>query len=123
MPKLIVLDEAHKYVRQAFAAEMETGVNQMRHTATTVIIASQSPNVIPSSVLEKSSVVMLHQLTSGAQVRYVKKVVQGLASVDLKKLSQLQKGRGILWASESTDRRVMESGLEVSVRPRFTRHV
>lgn len=123
MPKLIVLDEAHKYVQKEFAKEMETVVNQMRHTATSVAIASQSPDSIPANVLEKSSIVLLHRITGPNQIRYLKKAVQGLSGIQASKVASLEKGHCIIWSSESTDSRVSNSGIEMVVRPRYTRHV
>ena len=123
MPKLIVLDEAHKYVRQDFAQEIVTVVNQMRHTATTVVIASQSSDSIPSDVLEKSSIVVLHQLTAPRQIRYLKKAVQGLARVSEKNVANLSNGHAIVWACASSDARVTDTGLPVMIRPRYSRHV
>jgi hypothetical protein len=123
LPKVIVLDEAHKYVKQEFADHIVTVVNQMRHTGTTVVIASQSPDSIPSDVLEKSSVVLLHRLTAATQINYLKKAVQGLSRIDNAAVSRLQKGHALAWANTSTDPRVTDMGLEVAVRPRFSRHV
>jgi hypothetical protein len=123
MPKLVVLDEAHKYVQKEFANEIVTVVNQMRHTFTTVVIASQNPDSIPSDVMEKSSVVILHQITSPNQMKYVKKAVEGLSSVPDRAVASLKKGEAIIWAAESTDPRVSEKGVKVKIRPRFSRHV
>lgn len=123
MPKLIVLDEAHKYLHKDFAKEMETIVNQRRHTATTVAIASQNPDSIPPDVLEKSSVVALHKLTSGKQINHVKKAVEGLSQISNSDVTKLKKGQAIMWSTASTDPRVTDAGLNVSVRKRYSRHV
>ena len=122
-PKLIVLDEAHKYVGGQLADEMETVVSQMRHSATSVVIASQNPDDIPKKVLELSSVVMLHRLSSPSQVKYIQGLSQGLRQIQAERVASLQKGHCIIWASDSTDSRVSESGIEIEVRPRYTRHV
>ena len=123
MPKFIVLDEAHKYVQKDFAAEIVTVINQMRHTFTTVIIASQNPDSIPKEVMEKSSVVILHQITSPDQMSYVKKAVEGLSSVSGPVVASLKKGEAIVWAAESTDPLVSKKGIQVKIRPRFSCHV
>ncbi|MBI4287924.1 MAG: ATP-binding protein [Chloroflexi bacterium] len=122
-PKLVVLDEAHKYVQKEFASEIVTLVNQMRHTATTVVIASQNPDSIPSDVIEKSSIVILHKLTSPNQTSYLRKSVQGLATVDADQVAGLQNGEAIVWASESTDSNVTKTGIKIKIRPRYTRHI
>ena len=123
IPKMIFLDEAHKYVQKEFADEIVTVVNQMRHTATTVVIASQNPDSIPSDVLEKSSIVMLHRLTSPNQAHYLKKAVHGLSKVPTDVVTKLKKGEAMIWATESTDTQAADSGIRVQIRPRFTRHV
>lgn len=123
MPKFIVLDEAHKYVQRDFAAEIVTVINQMRHTFTTVVIASQNPDSIPKEVMEKSSVVILHQITSPDQMSYVKKAVVGLSSVSTPVVASLKKGEAIVWAAESADPLVSKKGVQVKIRPRFSCHV
>jgi DNA helicase HerA-like ATPase len=110
-------------VQKEFADEIVTVVNQMRHTATSVIIASQNPDSIPSDVLEKSSIVILHRLTSPHQVGYLKKAVYGLSKVSDDAVAKLNKGEAIIWATESTDAQAAQSGIKVKIRPRFTRHV
>jgi hypothetical protein len=67
--KLVVFDEAHKYLQSEDGGDdlggsiIET-VRQMRHHGMRVVVSSQSPMTIPDELMELSSVVIMHKFHS-----------------------------------------------------------
>ncbi|KAJ6487297.1 hypothetical protein DFH09DRAFT_948759 [Mycena vulgaris] len=68
--KLIVLDEAHKYLTNSDSARLTQSVSNIirlqRHLATRVIIATQEPTVIPATILDLASIIICHRFSSPA---------------------------------------------------------
>ncbi|KAJ7782245.1 hypothetical protein DFH07DRAFT_728407 [Mycena maculata] len=68
--KLVVLDEAHKYLTNSDSARLTQSVSStirlQRHLATRVIIATQEPTVIPPTILDLASVIICHRFSSPA---------------------------------------------------------
>ncbi|KAF8651072.1 hypothetical protein AX16_004934 [Volvariella volvacea WC 439] len=74
--KLVVLDEAHKYLGDAGGSEKLTEsllsvMRQERHLNTRVIISTQEPTVVPAKFLELSSFVIVHRFTSPQWLRHL----------------------------------------------------
>ncbi|KAJ6536836.1 hypothetical protein B0H19DRAFT_1240702 [Mycena capillaripes] len=68
--KLIVLDEAHKYLVNSETARLTQSISNtirlQRHLATRVIIATQEPTVIPATILDLASIIICHRFSSPA---------------------------------------------------------
>ncbi|KAJ6487305.1 hypothetical protein DFH09DRAFT_1457014 [Mycena vulgaris] len=68
--KLVVLDEAHKYLTNSDSARLTQSVSNIirlrRHLATRVIIATQEPTVIPATILDLASIIICHRFSSPA---------------------------------------------------------
>ncbi|KAJ7146727.1 hypothetical protein C8R44DRAFT_17969 [Mycena epipterygia] len=68
--KLVVLDEAHKYLVNSDSARLTQSVSNIirlqRHLATRVIIATQEPTVIPPTILDLASIIICHRFSSPA---------------------------------------------------------
>ncbi|KAJ7675529.1 hypothetical protein B0H17DRAFT_839004, partial [Mycena rosella] len=68
--KIVVLDEAHKYLVNSDSARLTQSVSNIirlqRHLATRVIIATQEPTVIPATILDLASVIICHRFSSPA---------------------------------------------------------
>ncbi|KAF7344954.1 p-loop containing nucleoside triphosphate hydrolase protein [Mycena venus] len=68
--KLVVLDEAHKYLVNSDSARLTQSVGNLirlqRHLATRVIIATQEPTVIPPTILDLASTIICHRFSSPA---------------------------------------------------------
>ncbi|KIP08577.1 hypothetical protein PHLGIDRAFT_44166, partial [Phlebiopsis gigantea 11061_1 CR5-6] len=69
--KLIVLDEAHKYLSESQSGtsarltdSLLTVIRQQRHLATRVVISTQEPTVVPSKYLDLCSFVIAHRFSS-----------------------------------------------------------
>ncbi|KAF7342598.1 p-loop containing nucleoside triphosphate hydrolase protein [Mycena sanguinolenta] len=68
--KLVVLDEAHKYLVNSESARLTQSVSNIirlqRHLATRVVIATQEPTVIPPTILDLASMIICHRFSSPA---------------------------------------------------------
>ncbi|KAJ7753541.1 hypothetical protein B0H16DRAFT_1886945 [Mycena metata] len=68
--KVVVLDEAHKYLTNSDSARLTQSVSNIirlqRHLATRVIIATQEPTVIPPTILDLASIIICHRFSSPA---------------------------------------------------------
>ncbi|KAJ7854935.1 hypothetical protein B0H14DRAFT_2353441, partial [Mycena olivaceomarginata] len=68
--KLVVLDEAHKYLVNSDSARLTDSVSGIirlqRHLATRVIIATQEPTIIPPTILDLASIIICHRFSSPA---------------------------------------------------------
>eukprot|EP00698_Gefionella_okellyi_P020587 TRINITY_DN6481_c0_g1_i1.p1 TRINITY_DN6481_c0_g1~~TRINITY_DN6481_c0_g1_i1.p1 ORF type:complete len:339 (+),score=68.10 TRINITY_DN6481_c0_g1_i1:922-1938(+) len=76
--KVIVLDEAHKYMEtssNALANSVVSLVRQMRHTGIRVVISTQNPSVLPKELLELVSVVVLHHFFSPSWFHYLQSML------------------------------------------------
>jgi hypothetical protein len=70
-----VLDEAHKYLTNSdanqFTRTICSVIRQQRHLAARVIVSTQEPTVVPSSVLDLLSWVVCHRFSSPSWVRHL----------------------------------------------------
>ncbi|KAJ6577847.1 hypothetical protein B0H19DRAFT_1253149 [Mycena capillaripes] len=68
--KLVVLDEAHKYLVNNDSARLAQSISNIirlqRHLATRVIIATQEPTIIPATILDLASIIICHRFSSPA---------------------------------------------------------
>ncbi|KAF7328522.1 p-loop containing nucleoside triphosphate hydrolase protein [Mycena venus] len=68
--KLVVLDEAHKYLVNSETARLTQSISNtirlQRHLAIRVIIATQEPTVIPATILDLASIIICHRFSSPA---------------------------------------------------------
>ncbi|KAJ6577807.1 hypothetical protein B0H19DRAFT_1062386 [Mycena capillaripes] len=68
--KLVVLDEAHKYLVNSDSARLTQSISNIirlqRHLATRVIIATQEPTVVPATILDLASIIICHRFSSPA---------------------------------------------------------
>jgi len=66
--KLVVFDEAHKYMQPSLKDELTqtvvSTVRQMRHYGVRVVVSTQSPKTLPAELLELVSVAMLLRFSS-----------------------------------------------------------
>ncbi|KAJ7124629.1 hypothetical protein C8R43DRAFT_1240942 [Mycena crocata] len=68
--KLVVLDEAHKYLVNSDSARLTQSIcntiRLQRHLGTRVVIATQEPTVIPATILDLASIIICHRFSSPA---------------------------------------------------------
>lgn len=71
----LVLDEAHKYLTNSdanqFTKTICSIIRQQRHLAARVIVSTQEPTVVPSSILDLLSWVICHRFSSPSWVKHL----------------------------------------------------
>jgi hypothetical protein len=120
--KIIVFDEAHKYMDNArLTKAMVETVREMRHKGTTVVLASQNPPSVPREVIELSSVVIAHKFTSPQWLEHIRKVNAAFGK-DLTpaRLATLRPGEAFVWSSGGAEE--FRRPQRVTMRPRLSRH-
>ena len=121
--KLMVFDEAHKYISESgLIGEVVAMIREMRHWATSVVIASQDPLSVPRAIIELTSILVLHRMTSPQWLKHLRSAIVALEDVQDGAVTSLQPGEALVWAQRSTDKRFTLRPQKVAVRPRFTQH-
>jgi len=122
--KLIVFDEAHKYITDSkLIGEVVEAIRQIRHEQNTIVIASQDPLSVPRAVIELSTILVLHRMTSPAWVKHLRDTTEALKKgLDVAMLARLNPGEALVWCQRSSDIRFTTKPQLVRIRPRFTQH-
>ena len=121
--KLIVFDEAHKYITHSdLTSHVVTEIREMRHKGVTLLLASQDPPSLPNEVIELSSVIILHRFNSPKWLSHIQKSSIALKDLTPTQLSQLQPGEAFLWANKATNAEWTRKAIKVITRPRATQH-
>jgi DNA phosphorothioation-dependent restriction protein DptH len=121
--KLVVFDEAHKYIESPdLVAGLIEVVREMRHKGTSIMVASQDPPSVPISLIELSSHVILHKFNSPAWLKHIQKANAALGSLTPEKMANLRPGEAFIWSSKATDEAFTKSAVKIRCRPRVTHH-
>ncbi|MGI8552043.1 MAG: hypothetical protein ACR2PL_14845, partial [Dehalococcoidia bacterium] len=120
--KLIVFDEAHKYMGGPLIGHVVEVIREMRHKGVTAIIASQDPVNVPPAIIELSSVVAVHRFNSPNWLRHIQKSLAALGDLTPAMLASLAPGEAFVWANRATDPIFMRRAIKVKIRPRVTKH-
>ena len=121
--KLVVFDEAHKYIDSPdLVAGLVEVVREMRHKGTSIMVASQDPPSVPTSLIELSTQIILHKFNSPAWLKHIQKANAALDTLTPAKLSSLGPGEAYVWSSKATDDAFVRGAIKVRCRPRITRH-
>ncbi len=121
--KLVVFDEAHKYIESPdLVAGLVEVVREMRHKGTSIMVASQDPPSVPVSLIELSSQIILHKFNSPAWLKHIQKANAALRGLTPDKMAHLRPGEAYLWSSQSTDEAFSNGAIKVKCRPRVTEH-
>jgi DNA helicase HerA-like ATPase len=121
--KLIVFDEAHKYMDSPDLTDHIVAViRQMRHQGVSVLIASQDPPSLPNAIIELSSLVILHRFNSPQWLKHVQRSITALADLNPAQMAALRPGEAYVWATKATERVFMQKAIKVRFRPRVTQH-
>jgi len=121
--KLVVFDEAHKYITESdLIGQVVETIREMRHQATSVLIASQDPLSVPRAVVELTSILILHRMTSPQWLKHLKGAISTLDQLSESNLAALMPGEALVWAQRSTDRRFTQRPQKIAIRPRFSQH-
>src|SRR5437660_7137489 len=82
--KLVVFDEAHKYIESPdLVAGLIEVVREMRHKGTSIMVASQDPPSVPIAVIELSTQIILHRFNSPMWLRHVQKANAALGELSI----------------------------------------
>jgi DNA phosphorothioation-dependent restriction protein DptH len=121
--KLVVFDEAHKYMENQ---DLVTGlieiIREMRHKGTSILVASQDPPSVPISLIELSSQIILHRFNSPAWLKHIQRANAALNSLTPEQMSHLSSGEAYVWSSKTTDNGFAQGAVKISCRPRVTQH-
>jgi DNA helicase HerA-like ATPase len=121
--KLVVFDEAHKYIDSPdLVAGLVEVVREMRHKGTSIMVASQDPPSVPIALIELSSQVILHRFNSPGWLKHIQKANAALSSLTPEKMATLGSGEAYIWSSKASDGGFCESAIKVKCRPRVTKH-
>ncbi|KAJ7080294.1 hypothetical protein C8R44DRAFT_70625 [Mycena epipterygia] len=131
--KLVVLDEAHKYLVNSDSARLTQSVSNIirlqRHLATRVIIATQEPTVIPPTILDLASIIICHRFSSPAWCAHLARHVSAGSESEgwYQQVMLLATGDALVFspAAVITDERgevvfLGRDHLKLRVRPRLT---
>ena len=121
--KLVVFDEAHKYIESPdLVAGLIEVVREMRHKGTSIMVASQDPPSVPVPLIELSSQIILHKFNSPAWLKHIQKANAALRGLTPEKMAGLRPGEAYIWSSKATDTAFCGGAIKVKCRPRVTRH-
>lgn len=121
--KLVVFDEAHKYIESPdLVAGLVEVVREMRHKGTSVMVASQDPPSVPVSLIELSSQIVMHKFNSPAWLKHLQKANAALASLSAERMANLGPGEAFVWSSKASDDAFTKGAIKVRCRPRVTQH-
>jgi len=121
--KLIVFDEAHKYITHSdLTSHVVEVIRQMRHQGVTILIASQDPPSLPNTIIELSSLVILHKFNSPQWLKHIQKSLIALSNLTPSQLASLQPGEAFLWANKTSNFQWAQKAIKIQTRPRVTHH-
>ena len=121
--KLVVFDEAHKYIENPDLVDgLVSVVREMRHKGTSILVASQDPPSVPVSLIELSTQIILHRFNSPAWLKHIQKANASLLSLTAEQLARLQPGEAFVWSSKVTDPIFSCEAVKIKCRPRVTQH-
>jgi len=121
--KLVVFDEAHKYITESdLIGQVVETIREMRHQATSVVIASQDPLSVPRAIIELTSILVLHRMTSPQWLKHLKGALVALDGIEEGHMTALGPGEALVWAQRSTDKRFTLKPQKLQIRPRFSQH-
>ncbi len=121
--KLVVFDEAHKYIESPdLVAGLVEVVREMRHKGTSIMVASQDPPSVPVALIELSSQIILHKFNSPAWLKHIQKANAALGGLSAEKMAELRAGEAYVWSSKATDEAFTQGAIKIRCRPRATQH-
>lgn len=121
--KLVVFDEAHKYIENAdLVSGLVEIVREMRHKGTSIMVASQDPPSVPTQLIELSTQIIMHKFNSPAWLKHIQKANAALGGLSSEKMSNLGTGEAYIWSSKASDDAFSKGTIKVKCRPRATQH-
>ena len=121
--KLIVFDEAHKYMRNPRLTEsIQTAIREMRHKGTTVVIASQDPPSLPPEIISLSQVVVAHKFNSLQWLDHLGRALEPFSNkwIRISQLVGLSPGEAYVWSTNGA--LAFQKPQKTRIRPRLSQH-
>lgn len=116
--KMIVFDEAHEYMSDAFGERMESRIRLMRHEGTSYVFATQDVNSIPLSISRFLTTRFVFDLGTRENVQDLEQAAPDFRGFQL---LGMRPGHCFVHASPSTNG-MFARPREIRVRPRATQH-
>lgn len=116
--KLLVFDEAHEYLSDAFGERMESRIRLMRHEGSSYVFATQDVASIPSSVRRFVTTNFVFGLGTNQNAQDMVNFAPEFSEMDL---IRRDPGTCLIQANRSTER-LFSKPKEVIVRPRVSQH-
>lgn len=121
--KLVVFDEAHKYIENPdLVAGLIEVVREMRHKGVSIMVASQDPPSVPVSLIELSSQIIMHKFNSPAWLKHIQRANAALGNLTPERMALLKAGEAYVWSSKATDDSFSKGAVKLRCRPRVTQH-
>ncbi|CAN7223258.1 hypothetical protein LJR066_000696 [Acidovorax sp. LjRoot66] len=121
--KLVVFDEAHKYIESPdLVAGLIEVVREMRHKGVSIMVASQDPPSVPVSLIELSSQIIMHKFNSPAWLKHIQKANAALGNLTPERMALLKAGEAYVWSSRASDESFSKGAVKLRCRPRVTQH-
>ena len=121
--KLVVFDEAHKYIENDdLVSGLIEVVREMRHKGTSIMVASQDPPSVPVSLIELSTQIIMHKFNSPAWLKHIQKANAALGELTSERMSHLGTGEAFVWSSKASDDSFCRQAIKIQCRPRITQH-
>lgn len=121
--KLVVFDEAHKYIDSPdLVAGLIEVVREMRHKGVSIMVASQDPPSVPVSLIELSSQIIMHKFNSPAWLKHIQKANAALGNLTPERMALLKAGEAYVWSSKATDETFSKGAVKLRCRSRVTQH-
>jgi DNA phosphorothioation-dependent restriction protein DptH len=121
--KYVVFDEAHKYMgNEALTSAIVASGRLTRHSGTSIVMASQDPPSVPKKVVELSTIIVSHRMTSPQWLDHLRKANEAFAgsSMRISMLAQLNSGEAFVWSRDGDP--AFRRPQKVRMRPRLTLH-
>lgn len=121
--KLVIFDEAHKYIESPdLVSGLIEVVREMRHKGVSILVASQDPPSVPVSLIELSSHIIMHRFNSPAWLKHIQKANAALGNLTPERMALLKAGEAYVWSSKATDESFSRGAVKLRCRPRVTQH-
>lgn len=116
--KLVVFDEAHEYMTEAFGERFDARIRYMRHEGSSYIFATQDVGSIPAEIRRHLGIQFVFSLETRDNIADMQRVAPEFAGTDLQ---HLEAGTCLIRSARSTDGLFNVPKL-LRVRPRATQH-
>jgi DNA helicase HerA-like ATPase len=116
--KMIVFDEAHEYMSEAFGDRMESRIRQMRHEGTSYVFATQDTGSIPIGISRFLTTRFVFNLGTRENIEDLEQIAPEFRGMSL---LGMRPGHCLVQANASMQG-LFSRPREIRVRPRVTRH-